>query len=136
MRGDSTQQKLTLVFTGDTFADGANHIRRILKKHEIKGAFFFTGNFYRNPKFKTAIEYLIEDGHYLGAHSNQHLLYCDWEKRDSLLVTQDEFMTDLDDNYKEMEQYGISKAQAPYFYLHTNGITIASPNGQRTMVFN
>ncbi len=115
VRGDSTRKQITLVFTGHEFADGAKPIRSILKKHEIKAAFFFTGHFYRNPSFKATIENLIKDGHYLGAHSNDHLLYCDWVKRDSLLVTHQEFMDDLDSNYKEMEQFGISKVQAPYY---------------------
>ena len=115
VRGDSTRKQLTLVFTGHEFADGAKHIRSILKKHEIKAAFFFTGHFYRNPSFKVTIENLVKEGHYLGAHSNDHLLYCDWVKRDSLLITHQEFLNDLGSNYKEMEQFGISKAQAPYY---------------------
>jgi peptidoglycan/xylan/chitin deacetylase (PgdA/CDA1 family) len=115
VRGDSTKQKLTFVFTADTFADGADHIRKVLNKHQIKGAFFFTGNFYRNPDFKVSIQNLIEDGHYLGAHSDRHLLLCDWEKRDSLLVTKVEFTTDLKNNYNEMLRFGIGKEQAPYF---------------------
>ena len=115
VRGDSTRQQITLVFTGHEFADGAEQIRKILKKQKIKAAFFFTGAFYRNPAFKGNIENLIEDGHYLGAHSNDHLLYCDWDNRDSLLVTHQEFLNDLNLNYKEMERYGITKKQAPYF---------------------
>lgn len=31
----------------------------------------------------------------MGNHSQDHLLYCDWTKRDSLLVTKDEFRQDL-----------------------------------------
>ena len=115
VRGDSTKQQLTLVFTGHEFADGAQPIRNILKKHNIKAAFFFTGSFYRNPNFNRDVENLLKDGHYLGAHSNDHLLYCDWNKRDSLLVNREEFLNDLEANYKEMERYGITKKQAPYF---------------------
>jgi len=51
----------------------------------------------------------------LGAHSDQHLLYCDWTKRDSLLVTKEEFKKDLLENYKKMAAFGISKNQASYF---------------------
>ena len=115
VRGDSTQKRLTLIFTGHEFADGAQHIQGTLKKHRIKAAFFFTGAFYRNPIFKEDIQNLIKDGHYLGAHSNNHLLYCDWVKRDSLLVTRQDFLDDLEANYKVMGQFGISKEQAPYF---------------------
>jgi peptidoglycan/xylan/chitin deacetylase (PgdA/CDA1 family) len=115
VRGDSSRQQLTLVFTGHEFADGLEPIRKILSKHKIKAAFFFTGSFYRNPNFKRNVENLIEEGHYLGAHSNDHLLYCDWNKRDSLLVTHQEFLNDLKSNYKEMARFGITKKQAPYF---------------------
>lgn len=115
VRGDTTQKKLTLVFTGDEFADGGAHILDVLKKQQVKGAFFFTGNFYRNPAYDQLIKDLAIDGHYLGAHSDQHLLYCTWENRDSLLVSRKEFTKDLEDNYSEMEQFGISKDEAPFF---------------------
>jgi len=61
------------------------------------------------------IKKLIKDGHYLGAHSNEHLLYCDWTNRDSLLVSQEEFKQDLFENYKVMGRFGIRKRNAPYF---------------------
>ncbi len=62
-----------------------------------------------------AIKRLKKDGHYLGAHSNEHLLYCDWKNRDSLLVTKETFLTDLWENYVEMEAFGVKKKEAPYF---------------------
>jgi len=58
---------------------------------------------------------LRREGHYLGAHSDQHLLYCDWGKRDSLLVTRQQFVSDLLANYKAMERFGIERSAAPYF---------------------
>lgn len=115
VQGDSTKHKLTLVFTGDTFAEGSEHIRKVLRKYNIKSGFFFTGNYYRNPDFRESIQNLIEDEHYLGAHSDRHLLYCDWEKRDSLLVNKSEFETDLGANYEEMLRFGIDKEQALYY---------------------
>jgi endoglucanase len=66
-----------------------------LKGQKIKASFFFTGNFYYNPKFEGIVNELARNGHFLGNHSMQHLLYCDWSKRDSLLVTRDEFFSDL-----------------------------------------
>ncbi|WP_343488056.1 polysaccharide deacetylase family protein [Allomuricauda sp. d1] len=115
VRGDSTVKKLSLVFTGDQFADGGGHIAKTLKEHGIKGAFFFTGNFYRNPNFEEIIKSLVKDGHYLGAHSDRHLLYCDWNNRDSLLVSKTQFVNDLENNYNEMARFGITKEQAPFF---------------------
>lgn len=56
-----------------------------------------------------------KDGHYLGAHSDKHLLYADWGKRDSLLVTKGEFTVDLYRNYAQMERFGIKEKDAPYY---------------------
>lgn len=42
-------------------------------------------------------------------------MYCDWQKRDSLLITQSEFEQDLLANYKEMERFGIHKQNSLYF---------------------
>ena len=55
------------------------------------------------------------DGHYLGPHSNAHLLYADWTKRDSLLVTKKEFSDDLAKNYEALKSYGIEQKNASYF---------------------
>lgn len=116
MRGDTIQNKLALIFSGDSFADGGDHIQTTLKHHNINASFFFTGNFYRNPDFEELIRRLKTDGHYLGAHSDRHLLYNSWDNRDSLLVTYSEFEDDVTNNYKEMERFGIQKKDA-YYYL-------------------
>jgi len=115
VRGDTSKKELALVFTGDEFAEGGMHIARVLKQQGITGSFFLTGKFYRNPDFAPLIRKLKGDGHYLGAHSDQHLLYCDWERRDSLLVSRNEFEEDLEANYTAMAQFGIQKKEAPYF---------------------
>lgn len=115
IRGDRAQKELALVFTGDSFADGGEHIRQTLARHHVKGSFFLTGNFYRNADFRQLIKNLTAEGHYLGAHSDAHLLYCAWENRDSLLVTQEEFKADLAANYRAMENFGVTKARARYF---------------------
>lgn len=106
---------MALVFTGDEFGDGGPAILRILRQEGIKASFFLTGRFYRQPAFAATIRQLKQDGHYLGAHSDQHLLYCDWTRRDSLLVTRAQFDTDLRNNYTVMKGFGIQPADAPYF---------------------
>lgn len=115
IRGDSTQKKIYLVFTGDEYADGGEEISKVLRQEKVKASFFLTGNFYRNPNFKSLIKKLKNDGHYLGPHSDKHLLYCDWNKRDSLLVTKTDFETDLSNNYQAMDLLGINKETASYF---------------------
>ncbi|WP_344768486.1 polysaccharide deacetylase family protein [Pedobacter ginsengiterrae] len=106
---------MALVFTGDEFADGGEEISKTLNDNNIKASFFLTGNFYRNRGFKPLITNLKKEGHYLGSHSDKHLLYCDWNKRDSLLVTKMHFDTDLKSSYQEMANFGINKKNAPYF---------------------
>ncbi len=104
-----------MVFTGDEFADGGDFIAKTLDKQKVKASFFFTGRFYRNNLFAPTIRRLKKDRHYLGPHSDQHLLYCDWKKRDSLLVTQTTFTFDLGDNYTAMATYNITGRKAAYF---------------------
>lgn len=115
VRGDVRLKRIALVFTGHEFADGGEVISETLKSQKVKGSFFFTGDFYRNPDFGRLVRKLKSCGHYLGAHSDQHLLYCDWTKRDSLLVSRTEFLNDLKANYAEMEKFGIRKERALYF---------------------
>jgi peptidoglycan/xylan/chitin deacetylase (PgdA/CDA1 family) len=115
IRGNAGEPQMALVFTGDEYADGASHITEVLARQGITASFFLTGKFYRNPDFAGAITALREGGHYLGAHSDQHLLYCTWENRDSLLVTRGEFERDVRDNYAVMARFGIEWKEAPYF---------------------
>lgn len=115
IRGDQSSKQLALVFTGDQYADGGKTITRVLKQHRIKASFFFTGRFYRNPAFKSFIQQLKRDGHYLGAHSDEHLLYCDWNNRDQLLVSRSQFEKDLTRNYLAMQSFHVSKTDAHYF---------------------
>lgn len=104
-----------MVFTGDEFADGGFYIADILKQEKISASFFLTGNFYRKSAFKNIIRILKADGHYLGPHSDKHLLYCDWNNRDSLLVSKEEFANDLLNNYKAMSLHGIKTGDAKFF---------------------
>jgi peptidoglycan/xylan/chitin deacetylase (PgdA/CDA1 family) len=115
IRGDRTAKQLALVFTGDEYAEGAETIARVLKRRGVKASFFFTGRFYRNADFKSSIRRLRRDGHYLGAHSDEHLLYCDWKRRDQLLISREEFERDLKKNYAAMQAFGISKNDARFF---------------------
>ncbi|MET2986334.1 glycoside hydrolase family 9 protein [Aureibaculum conchae] len=115
IRGDVNTKNINLVFTGHEFADGAENILNTLKKHNIKASFFLTGDFYRNPNFKGFIKQAVADGHYLGAHSDKHLLYNDWTKEKKRLVTYKEFKNDLNANYQEMEKFGVKKEDTPYF---------------------
>lgn len=115
IRGDTTLKQIALVFTGDEYNDGGEIICVTLKKHSITAAFFLTGNFYSSAENKKLLIKLKDDGHYLGPHSDKHLLYADWIQRDSLLVSEKEFSKDLQNNFKRMAAYGIKKRMVPYF---------------------
>jgi endoglucanase len=121
VRTDSSKKQITLVFTAADKADGADAIIRTLKKQKIKGAFFFTGDFYK--LFPSIISQLKAEGHYVGAHSYTHPLYCSWEKRDSTLISREDFVKDLQANYQLMNEAGIKYTDAPFFippYEHYN----------------
>ena len=113
VRTDPSQKRISLVFTAADKADGAASIRATLKRFGIKGSFFFTGEFYE--KYPEVVRGLLADGHYVGSHSYGHLLYAPWEKRDSLLVTREEFEADIRKSYEVMAPFGITPASAPLF---------------------
>jgi len=115
IRGPTDRKQIALVFTGGDYADGGQFIRRVLRRQAVPATFFFTGDFYRNPQFRPVIRKLRRDGHFLGAHSDKHLLYCSWQKRDSLLVTKAEFAADLQANYAEMQNFGVRFDEARFF---------------------
>ncbi len=115
IRGDSAKKEIALVFSADEFGDGLPSIIKTLQTENVKGAFFFTGRFYRNKKFKPYIQQLNKDGHYLGPHSDNHLLYNDWNKRDSLLVTHSQFNADMQNNLNTMRLQHININHPQYF---------------------
>ncbi len=92
-----------MVFTGHEFAEGGNFIANTLQQQKIKASFFFTGDFYNNYSNDKLINRLVNDKNFLGNHSDKHLLYCDWSKRDSLLVSKFDFLNDL---FGPMERLG------------------------------
>jgi len=115
IRLDTTVKNIYLVFTGGEYNDCGDSIRQILNNKNIKAHFFFTGDFYRNIENRNLILNLIDEGNYLGAHSDKHLLFADWENRDSTLVTKDEFIKDIKNNYAAMKKFGITKENAQLF---------------------
>lgn len=115
VRFDTTKKEIYLIFTGHEFADGGKTILAALKNQKIKASFFFTGDFYRTKQFSSLIKQLKKEGHYLGAHSDKHLLYAPWEKRDSLLIDKQLFTDDLKNNYKEMKRFDINSSEAQFF---------------------
>ena len=124
IRTDPSVKHIDFVFTAADKADGAERIISTLGKYNIKGGFFFTGEFFE--MYPDVVRRLVAEGHYVGSHSYGHLLYAPWGNRDSLLVTKQEFEEDIFKSYKLLREFGITNA--PYFippYEHYNA-TISS----------
>jgi len=81
----------------------------------VRGSFFLTGNSFVQANADAMVSRIVTEGHYLGPHSDAHLLYCAWENRDSLLVTRAVFEADLKANYARMAPWGITTENAPYY---------------------
>jgi peptidoglycan/xylan/chitin deacetylase (PgdA/CDA1 family) len=112
---DITRKEIYFVFSTDEYAEGMEHVLDVMAQNKAKGSFFLTGNFLRNPLYSKTVKRMISDGHFIGPHSDRHLLYADWEKRDSLLVTKAEFISDLKANYYDLQKKKVSQSNTKYF---------------------
>ena len=94
IRGPKADKLVAFVFTGHEYAEGGETILNELEKHQARASFFLTGVFLGNTNYHALVNRLLNEGHFLGPHSDQHLLYCAWEDRRTL-VTEQEFTDDL-----------------------------------------
>lgn len=115
IRMDNSKKIIYLVFSADEYGEGADQILSTLFREKIKGSFFLTGNFLRNPKFESAVKRMIADHHYVGPHSDRHLLYSPWEKRDSLLISKKQFDDDITANFGQLNKFGVQLKDVKYF---------------------
>ena len=115
VKRDSTKKTVYFIFSADSLFEGADTILRVLDKHSIKGSFFFTGNCLRMPEHQDKISRIISGGHYVGGHSDKHILYADWDKERTNMVSDDSLKRDISANYVELERFGITKDEVPYF---------------------
>jgi len=116
------------VFTGHGYAEGGEVILNELGKHQAKGSFFLTGGFLTNTSFQPLIQRIVREGHYLGPHSDQHLLYCPWDGPQKTLVTYTGFRADLESNLRKIERFGVKRARIRFFlppYEHYNQEIVA-----------
>jgi peptidoglycan/xylan/chitin deacetylase (PgdA/CDA1 family) len=115
VRGPRDRKRLALVFTADQYAEAARPIFDALHRRRVRAACFLTGRFLRNPDFGPVIRQARENGHDLGPHSDQHLLYANWDRPPKLLVSRAEFLADLEANVRALAALGLQPAQFPYF---------------------
>ena len=115
IRGATYRKQVAFVFTGHSFAEGGETILNELARHQAKASFFVTGDFLTNTNFAPLIRRIVKEGHYLGPHSDKHLLYCPWEGPKTNRVTREEFRADLTANLKKLERFGVRRASVRYF---------------------
>ena len=60
---------------------------------------------------------MVDEGHYLGPHSDSHPLYCDWDSRDKSLVTEDFFTADLQKNLAALRAVGAMRPGTPAYFV-------------------
>jgi peptidoglycan/xylan/chitin deacetylase (PgdA/CDA1 family) len=104
-----------LIFSADSLFEGTELVLNTLRKHNVKGSFFLTGNCLRMTEHHDAIRDMLSSGHYVGAHSDAHILYADWDKERTNLVSDDSLQIDLHRNYEELARFGVAKKDALYF---------------------
>lgn len=127
IRMDPSRREVYLVFTGDSLFEGTPKILRTLRKYGIRASWFLTGTCVRmHPK---AVAQILKDGHYVGPHSNCHLLYADWTPERKSLVTPEQINEDLDGNFAEFRRAGIDvgaiRAMIPpyeHYNAESNGV--------------
>lgn len=132
------EKKVYLLFSAHEYGEGGTTILDALKAQGVKGNFFVTGDFLRNKAFKSTVQRMVREGHYLGSHSDRHLLYVDWNKRDSLLVTRDSFQHDLDRSLLELKKAGAGKGGwylPPYEWYNKTTVDWCREMGLQTINF-
>ena len=115
IRGATNRKQIAIAFTGHSFAEGGETILSELARHQGRASFFFTGDFLTNTNFTPLIHRIIKDGHFLGPHSDKHVLYCPWEGPKTNLITREEFRADLTANLEKLESFGVQRAGVRYF---------------------
>jgi peptidoglycan/xylan/chitin deacetylase (PgdA/CDA1 family) len=136
VRSDTLKKTIYLCFTGHDYAEGFQYVKSVLNKQKVKGSFFFTGDFIRN--YTGLVKDIAEKGHFVGAHSDKHLLYCDWTKRDSLLHSENRIREDILNNLQELKKLNINPKyfMPPYEWYNKKVVEIASQLNQITVNFS
>lgn len=127
-----------MIFSADLAFEGAPVILETLDKHKSKGSFFLTGNCLRMDEHKEVIQTIIKKGHYVGGHSDNHLLYAPWDNRSQSLVTPDSLITDFKKNMVELEKVGVDVSKVDYYlppfeWYNKESVRLVEDLGQLTI---
>jgi peptidoglycan/xylan/chitin deacetylase (PgdA/CDA1 family)/HEAT repeat protein len=117
IRGPKDAKRIALVFTGHEYGEGGETILNALQNHNAHASFFLTGVFLSKPEFNGLLDRIVGERHYLGPHSDQHLLYCAWEKPHRTLLTEEEFANDLMANTIKTSRRGFEPIRFRRYFL-------------------
>ncbi|WP_142784063.1 polysaccharide deacetylase family protein [Changchengzhania lutea] len=136
VRSDTLKKNIYLCFTGHDHAEGFENVISVLNKQKVKGSFFLTGDFVRSNE--NLVKELSKSGHFVGAHSDKHLLYCDWIKRDSLLHSEKRIKEDILQNLNALKKLEICPKHfmPPYEWYNKKVVEIALQLNQITVNFS
>lgn len=134
------EKSIYLIFSADSMFEGGQKVLETLRKNKIKGSFFLTGNFLRMKSMDKVTREMISEGHYVGAHSDKHILYAPWDNREHSLVTTDSLATDIKRNYIELSRFGVTAKEAPYYlppyeWYNRESVNVTSWLGLKTVNF-
>jgi peptidoglycan/xylan/chitin deacetylase (PgdA/CDA1 family) len=115
VRGPREQKQVALVLTGHEYAEGAETILDELARRKAQAAFFLTGDFLEKPAFRPLVQRICEEGHWLGPHSDKHLLYSSWEDPRTTLVTREQFDSDFRANLNAISRWLQTPMLPKYF---------------------
>ena len=137
VRVEPEKKNIYLAFTADYAFNGGEHILKVLNKHKIKGNFFLTGNFLRLEEQKEMIQRIIDEKHYVGGHSDNHLLYATWGDGKPL-VSVDSLIADYKLNMAELAKFGVKAEDAswyipPYEYYTADNVSVLKSLGVNVM---
>jgi peptidoglycan/xylan/chitin deacetylase (PgdA/CDA1 family) len=135
-RSDTLKRNIYLCFTGHDFNDGFEHVLSVLRKNEVKASFFLTGDFVQNHG--QLVKDIAKGGHFIGAHSDKHILYCDWSRRDSLLYSSDKIKADILHNLQKLKNMDIHPEyfMPPYEWYNQKVVEIAYELNQQAVNFS
>lgn len=92
--------------------DGIVPVLNTLKEKGVKGSFFPTGVCFAQPQYEEPIRRIIDEGHYLSAHSYAHLVLCE---NGETLVSADSLARDFALMEAQLARFGLEKKQ--YYWM-------------------
>lgn len=103
------------VFSADSAFEGAGYALDAMLQRGCKGSFFLTGRFLRDTANHDVVERIISEGHYLGPHSDQHLLLAEWDDARTPLVAVDSLISDTRANLAALAHSGVDTAGVNWY---------------------